>query len=1048
MNKIFSFLFSMLFSVMLLIMFAMAIAYATFIENDYGTETAQALIYQAWWFELLLVVGAVNLAGSVVQYKLVNRKKWAILLFHLAFIVIIIGSGVTRYFGFEGSMHIREGEANNKVVSEATFIGLKANVNGKEEKSFTQVKFTPNTSNRYSETLEIDGKSVTVENELFVPSASETLVPDANGTPVISLIYRDATNQRTDFLLMPKEKKQMGAATFGFNTGDGSATIVFSAEGPNLTMVSSDTIVVSGMTGQGGEKLPPFVSHPAQASKFYSLGHSAFVLKDYLLKATPALVQVPGQAGEQGMNAFTALISSGNETRRINVFGGKGVMAEPATCTINGINISLTYGSIVRELPFSIHLNDFQLERYPGSNSPSSYASEITLKDPASSVEKPFRIFMNNILNYQGYRFFQSSFDRDELGTVLSVNQDYWGTMISYLGYFLMVVGMVFTLFSPASRFQKIIRLSSRLQAMRQSGKTLALIALISLLGWTTNSAMAAAPSKGDHIKSFGRLLVQDHEGRIEPVNTLASDLLRKITKKDNWEGLSPVEFLLDMSANPEKWKGVPLIKVDNKDLQKALGVSTNFVSFGQMFDQVGNYRLNDLVQQAYNTKQTSRNKYDKEIINVDERINICYQIFKGDFLKIFPVPNDANKTWATISTLPVTMNKAELDFASGILQLYFAEYNNAQLSNNWSKADEYLGYIKKYQTTHGSDIIPSSTKISLEIFYNKFNIFGKLAKTFALLGFVMLMFHFMLIFKPSGNYAKFIKGGTVLVFLAFLLYTTGLGIRWYISGHAPWSNGYETMIYIGWATILSGFIFARRSPISLAVTTILTAIILFVAGMSWMNPEITNLVPVLKSYWLIVHVAIITASYGFLAMGALLGMLNLVLMILRNPRNEKTIRFTILEVSYIIEMALIIGLFMLIIGSFIGGVWANESWGRYWGWDPKETWALVTVLVYSIILHLRKIPGLKSIIALSSLALVGLFSVLMTFFGVNYYLSGMHSYGAGDPPPIPNALYITIVVIIALIIGAYNAEGKKGKIEDAADTDAEITDPVKITRK
>lgn len=1035
MNKIFSFLFSMFFSVMILMMFAMSIAYATFIENDYGTDTAQAIIYQAWWFELLLFVGIVNLAGSVIKYKLFNRKKWAILLFHLAFIVIIIGAGVTRYFGFEGSMHIREGEANNQIVSEATYITLKASANGNEVNSFTKVKFTPNTNNHYKETLEIEGKSLTVENEIFVPNASETLVPDANGTPVISLIYSDDKKQRTDFLLIQKEKKEIGSTSFGFETNDGSATVVFSDNGNNLNMVASDTIEISGMMGQAVEKLPPFISHPVMANKMYAMGSSNFLIKTYLPKAIPALVQIPDQTGEGGVDAFTAKITSGNEIRRVNVFGRDGTIAQPATCTIDGINVSLSYGPIIRELPFSIHLRDFQLERYPGSNSPSSYASEITLKDPTSSVEKPFRIFMNNILKYQGYRFFQSSFDRDEQGTVLSVNQDYWGTFISYLGYFLMALGMIFTVFSPGSRFQKVIRLSSKLQELRKAGKTFLLFAFISLMSWT---AFGATASKDDHIRSFGRLLVQDHEGRIEPVNTLASDLLRKITKKDNWEGLSPVEFFIDMSANPDKWKTIPLVKVDNSELQKELGVSTNFISFGQLFDQVGNYRLNDLVQQSYNKKQTTRNKYDKEIINVDERVNICYQIFKGDFLKIFPVPNDDHKTWATHSTLPATMNKPELDFTTNILQLYFEEYNNASLSGNWSKPEEYLGHIKKFQTTYGADIIPSSTKVSLEIFYNQFNIFGKLAKTFALLGFVLLVFHFMLIFKPTARYSKFINIGTALVFLAFLFYTVGLGIRWYISGHAPWSNGYETMIYIGWATILSGFIFARRSPISLAVTTILAAIILFVAGMSWMNPEITNLVPVLKSYWLVVHVAIITASYGFLAMGGLLGMLNLVLMILRNAKNEKNIRFTILEISYIIEMALMIGLLMLTIGAFIGGVWANESWGRYWGWDPKETWALVTILVYSIILHLRKIPGLKSILGLSSLALVGLSSVLMTFFGVNYYLSGMHSYGAGDPPPIPNALYISIVVIIALIIGAYYMEGKKGVIEDVEDADAE----------
>ena len=934
MKKITSFLFSMFFTVILLMIFAISIAYATILENDYGTITAQALIYQSWWFELLLFVGMINLAGSVFQYKLVTRKKWAILLFHLAFIVIIIGAGVTRYFGFEGSMHIREGESTNQVISGASYIVLKATASGEEVSEISKIIFTPNTNNNYYKTIEVGGKKVQVENEMFVPNASATTIPDATGKPV------------------------------------------------------------------------------------------------------PSLVQLPVGSGQDGMDGFNAKITSGNEVLYINVFGRDGVILAPETCTINGIQLSISYGSVMRELPFSIFLRDFQLERYPGSMSPSSYASEITLKDPASSVDRPFRIFMNNILNYNGYRFFQSSFDQDELGTVLSVNQDYWGTLISYLGYFLMALGMVFTIFLKGSRFQTLIRLSSKLQAKRKLVKILIIGLIFSGFGLTMDTAFGAdnSATKDKHIDRFGKLLVQDHQGRIEPISTLASDLLRKISKKDHWDGMSSVEFFLDMSVNPNKWKTIPIIKVANPELKITLGISGDLMSFAQFFDQAGNYRMDDLVQQSYNKKQTLRNKYDKEIINVDERVNICYQIFNGDFLKIFPIPNDARKTWVTFSTLPATMNKEELDFAGKILPLYYDEYNSSALSGNWSKPEEYLGFIKKYQKTFGADILPSQTKINLEILYNDWNIFGKLAKIYALLGFALLVFHFLLIFKPIARFDKSINVGTGLVFFAFLLYTAGLVVRWYISGHAPWSNGYETMIYIGWATSLSGFIFMRRSPITLAVTTLLTSIILFVAGMSWMNPEITNLVPVLKSYWLVVHVAVITASYGFLAMGALLGILNLVLMVLRSKKNEKNIGFTILEVSYIIEMALMIGLLMLTIGSFIGGVWANESWGRYWGWDPKETWALVTVLVYSIILHLRKIPGMKSIFSLSSLAVVGLASVLMTFFGVNYYLSGMHSYAQGDPPPIPNALYGAIFLIAVLIVAAWNSEKKLGKTLDTED--------------
>ena len=1017
-------------------MFAISIAYATFLENDYGTDTAQLLIYQAWWFELLLIVGVINLAGSVVRYKLVTRKKWAILLFHLAFIVIIIGAGVTRYFGFEGSMHIREGESTNQVVSGAMYIQAQAEVNNNKVTALTQAKFTPNTSNRYSKSLTIDGKEVSIENELFVPNAVETIVPDGNGVPIISLICSDMNTSQSQINLQLHEKKNLAALTLGFETGDGSAKVVFSRTGNLLTMVCTDTVTVTGMMGQTSEKLLPMISHQVIPTSFYVIGKAGFLMQKYLPAGMLSLAQIPAKGNAEGQDAFTAKISSGNEVKYVNVFTREGVILPPVGCTINGIKVSLAYGPIVRELPFSILLRDFQLERYPGSKSPSSYASEITLTDQSASVIRPFRIFMNNILKYKGYRFFQSSFDQDEKGTVLSVNQDYWGTLISYLGYFLMALGMILTIFSKNSRFQTLIRLSSKLQAMRKTMKVLVIGIIVSVFGMNSHSAYAAGNQnvKETLLESFSELLVQDHQGRIEPVNTLASDLLRKISRNDEWEGMSAIEVFLDMNANPDKWKNIPFIKVGNSELIKSLGYSGNYVSFSQMFDPSGNYRLNAQVQESYNKKQTQRNKLDKEIINVDERVNICYQIYNGEFLKIFPIPHDANKTWTTQTALPAFLKKEEADFAKNILNLFYTDYNLSVTSGNYSKPNEYLGYIKKYQVTYGSEIMPSPTKIKMEILYNEWNIFGKLAIIYVLLGFVLLVVHFMLIFKPSGSFSKLINGGAILIFAAFMLYTAGLIIRWYISGHAPWSNGYETMIYVGWATSLSGFIFMKRSPITLAVTTILASIILFVAGMNWMNPEITNLVPVLKSYWLVVHVAVITASYGFLLMGALLGTLNLVLMILRNKKNDKNISFTILEVSYIIEMALMIGLLMLTIGSFIGGIWANESWGRYWGWDPKETWALVSVLVYTIILHLRKVPGLKSIFSLSCLALVGVSSVLMTFFGVNYYLSGMHSYGQGDPPPIPSGLYVAIVVVILLILAAYRAEKRTGKISDPLD--------------
>ncbi len=221
--------------------------------------------------------------------------------------------------------------------------------------------------------------------------------------------------------------------------------------------------------------------------------------------------------------------------------------------------------------------------------------------------------------------------------------------------------------------------------------------------------------------------------------------------------------------------------------------------------------------------------------------------------------------------------------------------------------------------------------------------------------------------------------------------------MRWYISGHAPWSNGYEAVVFIAWVTVIAGFLFSKKNPVILAATCILAFCMLFVTEMNILDPEITPLVPVLKSYWLMIHVAIITGSYGFLGLGAILGLINLLLFIFRNKNNGKVITWNINELTYVSEMTITVGLFMLTIGTFLGGIWANESWGRYWGWDPKETWALVSVLVYAVLLHLRFIPALKSKFVFNAVSFWSYSAILFTFFGVNFYLVGLHSYAQGD---------------------------------------------------
>eukprot|EP00768_Dysnectes_brevis_P009302 gnl/Dysnectes_brevis/9241_a17047_216.p1 GENE.gnl/Dysnectes_brevis/9241_a17047_216~~gnl/Dysnectes_brevis/9241_a17047_216.p1 ORF type:complete len:290 (+),score=-78.24 gnl/Dysnectes_brevis/9241_a17047_216:89-871(+) len=246
-------------------------------------------------------------------------------------------------------------------------------------------------------------------------------------------------------------------------------------------------------------------------------------------------------------------------------------------------------------------------------------------------------------------------------------------------------------------------------------------------------------------------------------------------------------------------------------------------------------------------------------------------------------------------------------------------------------------------------------------------------------------------------------------------MHTFGMGHRWYISGHAPWSNTYETLVYIAWSAMFAGLFFFRKSLMALSATVVMAGIFMFTAHLSGIDPQITNLVPVLKSYWLTIHVSIITGSYGFLALGAMLGFMSLILFIFRDSKKPH-IDDTIKHITAINEASLIIGLAALVVGNFLGGVWANESWGRYWGWDPKETWAYVAIVTYAIVLHLRMIPKVNTPYIFAVASTLAFSTILMTYFGVNFYLSGMHSYATGDPVPIPTWVYVLTTLLFVVI--------------------------------
>ena len=1018
----------------LMLIFAFSTGYATFIENDYGTMTAKADIYNARWFEALMLILAINLTLNIFKYKMYTMKKMPLFIFHTAFIIILIGAAITRYVGFEGSMHIREGSSANTMISMDTYFIVSASVGNEKVESSESVYMSKRSSNSLSSSLEVSEKKVNVDLVQYIPDAIETTVESKDGYSVVEMMVT-GSGRGKPVTLVEGEFYDAGTFIIDFNSKEQFSKDIISLYKVDNKIYMNHKMPLKylKMDDKSEGALVPNKKEVLNNRTLYTIEKGGFVLRKFLAHAKKEIISNPKASPQQpGMDAFIFNVSVDDVSKEVMIFGQKGRMAKESHNEINGVDVHLAYGSKKITLPFDLHLRKFELDRYPGSMSPASYASEVTLIDKEENITMDYRIYMNNILEHRGYRFFQSSYDKDEKGTVLSVNNDP-GTLPSYIGYFLLTVGMFWSLFSTTNRFSKLAK-KARDASMNNVASVF--IALGLMFSATPSIAEDLDPALAtilsfdkEHSKKFGSLIIQDSGGRMKPLDTLATEILAKVHRGSSVqigkESISANQVILGMMIVPDAYRDVKMIRTKNVEINKLIGSKENakYASFTQFFADPNNmngYKLAALVNEAIRKEPKNRNLLDKAVLKVDERVNIAYSVYTGGLLKIWPKPNDINNKWfATIEALQ-TFTPENSTRIRDLAFVYFSTIDKSLKSSDWSESNTALDNIIKYQKFYGKEVFPSDNRIQAEVFYNQANIFENLYPLYLLLGFILLALSFIKILKPNFNLDVYAKGTLFSLAIFFVVHTIGLGLRWYISGHAPWSDGYESMIYIGWATVLAGFIFSKRSPMTMASTAILTGLILFVAHLNWMDPQVTNLVPVLNSYWLSIHVAVITASYGFLGLGALLGFLSIILFILKNEKNNKHISNSIKELNAINEMSLMVGLVLLTVGNFLGGVWANESWGRYWGWDPKETWALVTILVYAIVVHLRFIKALYSEFNFAVISLLSYTSVIMTYFGVNYYLAGMHSYAKGDPVPVPDFVPVTYAIIFIIVALAY----------------------------
>ena len=622
-----------------------------------------------------------------------------------------------------------------------------------------------------------------------------------------------------------------------------------------------------------------------------------------------------------------------------------------------------------KELGFEVSLKNFNVVNYPGTDAPMDYVTTLT----ANTQE--IKVSMNNIGSFNGYRFIQSGYDSDMQGTTLGVYHDPWGIGITYTGYALLFISLIATMASKKTRMRHLYRKALSLQG----AKAWAVTALLTVSSFATSAnAQEMVKIDGDIADDFGKICVL-YNSRITPINTVATSFVTKLCGKPTWDGLSSNQVFAGWIFDVPYWETVKMIEIKEKKAQELLGINGKWASFDDFWDSYNNYKLDAPLKKAYKDGDT---KLQKQLRDADEKFNIIRMLYGGEMLKMFPYAGKQGHMQWFAPGQPLgnlKLDEKELVFIKKSMD-YLAE---SIITGDKARAEEIAKKIYSYQHVRGKAVVPTKFRIYTETFYNKTN-----AQRLPVMLYLTLSLVLAIVSTLSLNNGKQKKTrlvSSVLTWVMLIHTTLLLALRWFVSGHLPMSNGYETMQFMAWATLIVTLVMQKRFLPVKQFGPLLSSFALLVAMITDGNPQITQLMPVLQSPLLSVHVMVIMFSYALFGLTALIGLQGLIAHHRKQEEKEQ-------QLAALSQFLLYPAVALIAIGIFIGAIWANVSWGRYWSWDSKETWALITMLIYSAPLH-ADIKWLRKAQHMHIYMLLAFLSVLMTYFGVNYFLSGMHSY-------------------------------------------------------
>lgn len=638
---------------------------------------------------------------------------------------------------------------------------------------------------------------------------------------------------------------------------------------------------------------------------------------------------------------------------------------------------------ISHQLPFSITLNQFEIIYYKGTLAPMDFISHISVADKDCHRQIQGKVSMNHIFSYQHYRFYQSGYSEDNEGSVFSVSHDPYGIGITYAGYTLLLLSTVFFFFSPQSRFRQLLK-SPLLHR--------SLTVILLLFAFSLNSNFLKANSTSPKVlprevaEHFGDLYIL-YNNRICPLQTFARDFTVKLYGSSSYKGLTPEEVLTGWLFYYDSWKNEPIIRIKSNEARKLLEIERNYARLKDYISTINEYKLEKMMNHIRSGEQVTDKRGIEE---ADEKFNIINLVCTGAMMKIFPCRNIAGKTleWYSQSDqLPQDMDNDKWVF----IRKSMSYVNEMIVMKKYNDACLLLEKIKKYQQKECDGLLPADNKFKAEKIYNQFDYSKSVAMACICIGLICFIYYCHCMASQKRTSRKAIIILNILLWIVFTYLSAAICLRGYVSNHLPLSNGFETMQFMAWCTLLLTFLLQRKFAMLLPFGFLLCGLTLMVSMLGESNPQITQLMPVLQSPLLSIHVVVIMIAYSLLAFIMLNGVTAVIL-----HQSQKECKEQIERLQIISQIILYPAIFLLAIGIFIGAVWANVSWGRYWGWDPKEVWALITMLVYALALHPRSLPWFHRTMFFHVFCITAFITVLITYFGVNFLLGGMHSYANG----------------------------------------------------